>query len=267
MGERWIKEAEDLKTGSSPGTMEGGAPKVTWHVTVCPSGGGYFDAMHKVLVDKASEPHLLYDPVTDRLGQYFALDTSARALRNDGTRRTNGSGSVNIQIEVVAMADDFTRYWKPGPNFRALMRAIRSWGVPDVWPGGNPYGQPPRSWTTYVKAGHFGHVHVPGNDHTDPQVKDGSLLFKASEEDVPLTKDDAYTVLATGILDNPFGATPTPVSAGYVLENLAAKVLDLGKKVDALAAKAQPTAPTLTDADIAAIATKVTELLASRLQN
>lgn len=182
MGERWIAEAENLKTGSHPGTMEGGKPKVTWHVTVCPSGGGYFDAMHRVLVSKESEPHILYDPLTDRLGQYFPLDTSARALSNDGDRRTNGSGSVNIQIEVVAMPDDFTRYWKPGPNYRALLRAIRSWGVPDAWPGGNPYGRPARTWATYVKAGHFGHVHVPGNDHYDPQVKDGALLFIPEED-------------------------------------------------------------------------------------
>ena len=179
-GVLWTKEAEDLTAAGSSGVMEGGAPKVTWHVTVSPSGGSYFDAMHRVLTSKKAEPHYLYDPLTDRLGQYFPLNRSARALANDGARRTNGSGVCNIQIEVVAQADDFTRYWKPGPNFRALMRDIRSWGVPDVWPAGNPCGTHVRSWSTYSKAGHFGHLDVPGNDHVDPQVKNGSLLFRAA---------------------------------------------------------------------------------------
>lgn len=185
MGELWIPEAEDLTAAGTSGVMEGGEPKATWHVTVSPSalspgGTPYFDVMHRVLTSKRAEPHCLYDPMTDRLGQYFALNRSARALANDGTRRTNGSGLVNIQVEVVAMADDFTRYWKPGPNFRALMRAIRSWGVPDAWPGGHPIGQPTRAWSTYVQGGHFGHVHVPGNDHVDPQVRNGDLLFAAA---------------------------------------------------------------------------------------
>lgn len=201
-GEVWIKEAEDLKPTGSSGSMDGGMPRATWHVTVSPSGGGYFDAMHRVLTTNKSEPHILYDPVTDRLGQYFPLDRSARALANDGTRRTNGAGSVNIQIEVVANTSPvFTAYWKPGPNFRALMRAIRSWGVPDVWP--NPrlatgYGDKVgRSWTTYAKAGHFGHCHVPGNDHWDPGPIDTGAIFRAasaSAQEVGLAADDVQKV-------------------------------------------------------------------------
>ena len=99
--------------------MEGGNPKVTAHVTVCPSGfkpdgTAHFDAMHAVLIEKRAEPHFLYDPVTDRLGQYFPLDRSARALSNELNpdltvkRRTNGSGLVNIQIEFVAWPGPIT---------------------------------------------------------------------------------------------------------------------------------------------------------------
>jgi len=194
MGEVWIKEAEDLKAAGTSGVMEGGTPRVTWHVTVSPSGGSYFDSMHRVLTGAKSEPHILYDPITDRMGQYFPLDRSARALANDGTRRTNGAGSVNIQIEVVANTSPvFTSYWKPGPNFRALMRAIRSWGIPDVWPSGRlarSYGDDVgRSWTTYSKAGHFGHCHVPGNDHWDPGPIDTAAIFRAAT--VPTAKPTA----------------------------------------------------------------------------
>lgn len=185
MAEIWIEEAEDLTPAGTAGTMtrNHGGVKVTWHVTVSPSGGSMFAAMHGVLTRNRSEPHVLYDPLTDRLGQYFPLNRSARALGNDGTRPTNRDGTINIQIEVVAQPDGFTRYWKPGPNYRALMRAIRSWGIPDVWPAGPlaPSGradqQVSRSWSHYVKSGHFGHCNVPGNDHWDPGPIDQRAIF------------------------------------------------------------------------------------------
>jgi hypothetical protein len=199
MGERWIKEAEDLRPNGSAGVMSRnhGGVKVTWHVTVSPSGGTWFDAMHRVLTNKKSEPHLLWDPLTDRLGQYFPLDTGGRALGNDGDRPTNRDGTINIQIEVVGMPDGFTRYWKPGPNYRAMMRAIRSWGIPDVWPAGpvSPSGradqQVPRSWSAYVKSGHFGHCHVPGNSHWDPGPIDTRAIFTAAPTTItPATPND-----------------------------------------------------------------------------
>lgn len=258
MGELWIPEAEDLVAVGTSGVMEGGNPKVTWHVTVCPSGrtasgAWYFDVMNRVLRDKRAEPHVLWDPVTDRLGQYFALNRSARALANDGTKRTNGSGEVNIQIEVVAMADDFTRYWKPGPNYRALLRAIRSWGVPDIWPGGMPFGQPSRSWINYNKAGHFGHVHVPGNDHVDPQVRDGDLLL-LKDDDMPVTADDAKLILTGWAgLKNPFATNPDTaprVAASFVLEETA----ELAKTTGVAVAGAR--------ADIARVAASVAEVKA-----
>jgi hypothetical protein len=193
VGEVWIEEAEDLKAAGTSGEMEGGHPRVTWHVTVSPSGrsrGGtqYFDVMHRVLTSKKSEPHVLYDPVTDRLGQYFPLNRSARALANDGARRTNGAGTVNIQIEVVGDTSPvFTKYWTPGPNFRALMRAIRSWDIPDEWPSGRlatSYGDHVnRSWSSYSEPGHFAHCNVPGNDHWDTGPINQAAIFAASEED------------------------------------------------------------------------------------
>jgi hypothetical protein len=134
MGEIWIPEAEDLKAAGSSNTMSGiGGPRATLHCTV--SNPGSFDAMHRVLISKTSEPHLLYDPKTDRLGQYFPLNKSARALaRGTLAYSHNKVGSVNIQIEVCAMPVDWTANdanWNPGKNFKAMMRAIRSWGIKD----------------------------------------------------------------------------------------------------------------------------------------
>ena len=198
MKPQWTKEAEDLVANGSSGTMAGGTAKAVLHVTVSPSGGDWFSKMHKTLTDKKAEPHYLYDPLTDRLGQYFALDRSARALRTGvGKSSANKFGSRVIQIEVVADADDpFTKSWKPGPNFRAMMRDIRANGVPDKWiarPAKN-YADAATlrvSYATYEGfSGWLGHCHVPGqNDptkegpkfgHWDPGPIDTDKFFRGA---------------------------------------------------------------------------------------
>jgi hypothetical protein len=165
----------------------GKPPRVVWHTTESGAGNTAFDSVGKYLRTIGAEPHFLYDPTTDRLGQYGPLNESALALKNDGATRTNRTGLVCVQIEVLARAGTpFTGYWKPGPNFRALMAAIRSWGVPDVFPMGalaTKYGDPAAKrsrdiWTN--KAGHYGHCNVPGNDHWDPGAISKAALFAAA---------------------------------------------------------------------------------------
>ncbi|WP_435613287.1 peptidoglycan-binding protein [Streptomyces sp. bgisy159] len=190
MGEIWIKEAERIGSGNIGGAMDtpSAPPRVVWHTTESGGGDAAFSAVGSYLSRVSSEPHILYDPTTDRLGQYGPLSESARALKNDGSTRTNRTGRVCIQIEVLAHAGKpFTAYWKPGPNFRALMRAIRSWGVPDVWPAGSlasSYSDnASRSRTTWAtQGGHYGHCHVPGNDHWDPGNIDRAALLAAGGE-------------------------------------------------------------------------------------
>lgn len=194
MGEIWITEAERLGDGKIGGDMDSpSAPgRVVWHTTESGHGNAPFTSVSKYLISIDAEPHILYDPTTDRLGQYGPLNQSARALKNDGLTRTNRTGKVCIQIEVLARANTpFTGYWKPGPNFRALMRAIRSWGVPDAWPAGalaTVYADKnaSRSRTTWAgKGGHYGHSNIPGNDHWDPGNIDRTALFKAAPTGAP----------------------------------------------------------------------------------
>jgi LysM repeat protein len=192
MGEIWIKEAERLGDGSIGGAMDSpSAPgRVVWHTTESGHGDASFKNVGSYLINIGAEPHILYDPTTDRLGQYGPLNQSARALKNDGATRTNRTGRVCIQIEVLARASaPFTGYWKPGPNFKALMRAIRSWGVPDTFPMGTPAAKSSackRSRTTWAtKGGHYGHCNVPGNDHWDPGAISTSGLFKAAPKGSP----------------------------------------------------------------------------------
>lgn len=185
-GPAYIDGAVRFGDGSIGGAMdhpESGA-RFTWHTTESPSGGAYFAGVAAYLIHVASEPQVIYDPATDRIGQFGPLHQSGRALRNDGARRTNREGRVNIQVEVLGRA---ARPWTEGfdpagkPNFGKLLAAGRAWGIPDVWPAGNPPASPggsnPRSRTVWQsKAGHYGHSQVPGNDHDDPGAIDTSIV-------------------------------------------------------------------------------------------
>ncbi|MGW7327470.1 peptidoglycan-binding protein LysM, partial [Streptomyces sp. NPDC054840] len=204
MGEIWIPEAIRLGASSSGGVMDtpGSPPRSVWHTTEGSSGTrAAFDATADYLIEKASEPHILYDPTTDMLGQFLPLNLSARALRNADSVRTNRTGKVCIQVEVMAKAAKaFTGYWKPGPNFRALLRAIRSWGIPDEWPAGRlaqSYSDDsPRPLTIWqTRGGHYGHSNVPGNDHWDPGAIDRVALLNAgaTQPTTPPQQEDIVT--------------------------------------------------------------------------
>ena len=198
-GTIWIPGAERLKPSAAGGTITSTAPpRVVWHTTEAdPGTASVWAAMIRVLKGKNAEPQVLYDPVTDRLGQFMPLNASGRALRNDGGTMTNRVGRVCIQIEVIGRsAKPFTAYWKPGPNFRALMAAVRSWDIKDSWPAGRPpvfVASPPHNvpenarsrsiWAS--KGGHYGHSQIPGNDHGDPGGIDIVKLFAAGGTGTP----------------------------------------------------------------------------------
>lgn len=114
MSEIWIKEAKRLGDGTVGGAMDLvlAPARAVWHTTESGAGDEAFRAVAAHLIRNSAEPHLLYDPNTDRLGQFGPLDKSARALRNDGAARTNRIGKVCVQIEVLGRASKpFTGYW------------------------------------------------------------------------------------------------------------------------------------------------------------
>lgn len=199
MGITWIPGAERLGDGDIGGDMDtpDEPARVVWHTTESGAGDAEFDSTADYLIEIGAEPHLLYDPTTDRLGQFGPLDLSARALRNDGDDRTNRTGRVCVQVEVLARAGEpFTGYWQPGPNFAALLAAVRSWGVPDVWPAGDLASDGSEatsrdSDTWHDEGGHYGHANVPGNDHWDPGAISRSALLAAGSGDAPAARDDA----------------------------------------------------------------------------
>lgn len=162
----------------------GGPPRAVWHTTESPAGASYFTSIGAYLINVASEPQVIYDPATDKIGQYGPLNQSGRALQNDGSRRTNREGRVCIQVEVLGYAKDpWTKGFDPSkkPNYRKLIAAMKAWGIPDVWPAGKPVPKSSsamaRNRTTWqTKGGHYGHCHVPGNSHWDPGAIDTSIV-------------------------------------------------------------------------------------------
>ncbi|MGS2592112.1 peptidoglycan-binding protein [Streptomyces hebeiensis] len=187
-GPAYIDGAVRFGSQSIGGAMDtpGNPPRATWHTTESPAGGSYFTSIAAYLMRVGAEPQVIYDPVTDRIGQLGPLTSSARALKNDGTRRTNREGKVNIQVEVLGRAaSPWTKGFDPAskPNFRRLIAAMRAHGIPDVWPAGKPpataalAGSGARSRTTWQsKGGHYAHAQVPGNDHWDPGAIDTGIV-------------------------------------------------------------------------------------------
>lgn len=164
----------------------GNPPRFTWHTTESPAGRSYFYSIAAYLIRVGAEPQVIYDPESDLLGQLGPLTKSGRALRNDGSRRTNREGKVNIQVEVLGKAAaPWTKGFDPAkkPNFRKLLAAGRAHGIPDTWPAGKPpvsaaaaakAGRNRSTWQS--KGGHYGHSQVPGNDHWDPGAIDTSIV-------------------------------------------------------------------------------------------
>lgn len=200
MGTLWIPGAERLPCSKPGGVIASTAPpRAVWHTVEGTSGStSAWTSSIRVLNEKSAEPQVLWDPITDRLGQFMPLNLSGRALKNDGTYQTNRIGRVCIQIEVIAFsAKPFTGYWKPGKNFKALVAALKSWGIPvDVWPAGPPpkfIASPPhnvpenrrsrQAWLT--EGGYFSHSQIPGNDHGDPGGVDVDDMAAAGK---PLVK-------------------------------------------------------------------------------
>jgi len=157
--------------------------------------------MVDVLRGNTSESHLLYDYKTDRLGQFFPLNKSARALMSGSHSIShNKMGSVNIQIEVCAQPVDWTADddWHPGPNFRAMVRAIRSWGIADKFvyrTAKSSSDNVRRSWDTFDSTSTggglwWGHCHIPSPEsHWDPGPVNLDRFFAAAGDTAPNTPE------------------------------------------------------------------------------
>lgn len=177
--------AEQHPLDAAPMAGDGGA-RVIWHITwdrnataAAPADLLPFDNLAGYFAGggRGSAPHILWDPFTGRTAQFFPATSRSKSVINaPGGVETNRKGNVCIQVEVL-----FFPYCRVDGKVYATLRDtpcvgldrlvawLRSWGVPDVWPMGEPTWSSRRdaaAWNS--RSGHYGHSQVPENDHTDP---------------------------------------------------------------------------------------------------
>ena len=152
-------------------------PRATWHITSDVDPGKTqpaFAGVSAYLKNAGYCPHLMWDPFTGHIEQYYPANVGSRALK-----AWNEDGARNIQIEVLFSRGAYRngkQYWTlaetPLKGFAGIVQWLDSHGIPRTWPMGPtpPIGQSgTRSVSVWnSKAGHYGHSQVPGNDHTDP---------------------------------------------------------------------------------------------------
>jgi len=157
---------------------------VTWHRTV----GNDFDGNVRVLVREEFEPTLLWDPWSGRIGQFFAADRGSYALKHVGNPPTNTHGVIHVQVEIVDHGRTVSITDTPMKNADEIMHWLLQLGIPETLPAGPmlPLGTHKScSASTWNKSGHFGHCHVPENDHTDPGRMDFGKLFGLTKPPAP----------------------------------------------------------------------------------
>lgn len=174
----WLPGAIKHDIGNVAG-MDGGPARATHHTTSNATDWTFKnESAYFANGGRAVAPHLVADPFTGEIAQYFPATSRALALKNDGSIKTNRTGKFNIQIEWVFTRGEVRngkRYenladtpMKPWPTIHAWLKTL---GIPDTWPGGAP-----KAWardtvtrdTWLSKGGHYGHFQVPGNTHVDP---------------------------------------------------------------------------------------------------
>jgi hypothetical protein len=162
----------------SPGGYAGGHPfKIVHHTTEGSSADGAFAAYRNT----KNIPHFTVDDMT--VYQHVDTAEAASALKHPpDTTETNRSSAV--QIELVG----FAGRPKSAAALRNMARLCR-WieaehSVPLVWPNGPPSpavnGQDPgdhnrnqQNWDHM--GGHYGHSHVPSNEHWDPAYTEAEV--------------------------------------------------------------------------------------------
>ncbi|WP_052390410.1 peptidoglycan-binding domain-containing protein [Streptomyces sp. NRRL B-24484] len=185
MPDQFLPGAERRQLDDAPMTGDGGT-RTIWHITwdknataERPADLVSFESLASYFYGSGSgsAPHLLWDPFTGRVMQFFSATSRSKSVINaPGGVETNRKGNVCIQIESLffpycqvngkvypTLADT------PCIGLDRIMAWLRSWGVPDVWPMGEPTWTPRRDAAVWDRAsGHYGHSQVPENDHNDP---------------------------------------------------------------------------------------------------
>ncbi|MFG2372544.1 endolysin [Streptomyces sp. NPDC048504] len=199
------------------GAMNGGPARAVWHITSNAKDWTFAAELGWFTGGGASvAPHLLWDPFTGQIAQFFPADSRSLSLQNDGSVKTNRTGKYCVQVETVFTAGETVNGKKyatvkdtPCKGLDAIVAWLRSLGIPDLWPGGAPtaFARDTVSLDTWTgNGGHYGHHQIPGNTHVDP-----------------------------GPMPNLFATTPTPVTPSTKPKVSLAHVVAAAKKDPAAA--------------------------------
>lgn len=165
----WHPSARQVIIPEAPNNLKftGGGKKLVWHTTEGPDIDGAVGAYHQAGV----APHFTIQVKDGRrtLYQHLPINRAASALRHPGGPATNTANA--IQVEIVGFAAG-SGEWSQA-MYRYLWHLARwvhdHFGVPMTTDGvlwRNPVRMSGDKFYNY--SGHCGHVHVPGNDHSDP---------------------------------------------------------------------------------------------------
>ncbi|MEU9442891.1 endolysin [Streptomyces sp. NPDC048304] len=196
MVDLWMPGATRHSLGNT-GAMNGGPARAVWHITSNAKDWTFTNELGWFTGGGASvAPHLLWDPFTGQLAQFFPADSRSLSLENDGTVKTNRTGKYCIQIETVFTAGETVGGKKyatvrdtPCKGLAGIMTWLRSLGIADTWPGGPPtaFARDTVSLSTWLnQGGHYGHNQIPGNSHVDPGPMPN--LFASAPAPKPSTK-------------------------------------------------------------------------------
>jgi hypothetical protein len=186
MPDLWMPGAQRLAIGNTAAT-DGGPAKAIAHITWDKNATAakpialvpyenLRDYFSKNSSGKAVAPHILWDPFTGRVCQFFPANSRSLSLADGpGGTRTNRAGSVVLQIEALFFPHckvDGKVYAKltdtPCKGWDELNAWVKSWGVPDAWPNGRPENCTRNAGTWASKPGWYPHKGVPENNHDDP---------------------------------------------------------------------------------------------------
>lgn len=216
----WMPNVTRQPEGNG-GSMVGGPPRAVWHVTWSELDGHgrmpAFDNIVNYLKSVNYCPHIMWDPFTGRIVQFYGAGESARALANQsGGVETNRMGRACIQVEIYFTPGCIVNGKKystvadtPCKGLDEIVAWMRSLGIPDAWPSGWPqWSDNSRSATKWqTKAGHYGHCHVPENDHSDPGPMPRSM-FKEADDVTPQDIEKIAEAVWTYMIDTGDGGKP-----------------------------------------------------------
>jgi hypothetical protein len=161
------------------GSMNGGPARAVWHITSNEKDWTFHNELGWFTGGGAAvAPHILWDPFTGELAQFFPANSRSLSLQNAGSVKTNRTGIYCVQIETVFTQGETVNGKKynavrdtPCKGLPALMTWLQSLGIKNTWPGGAPtaFARDTVSLSMWEnQGGHYGHHQVPGNSHVDP---------------------------------------------------------------------------------------------------